>query len=205
MRWHMIELSIHCPRCETPIHIDGPSGEVFCGKCMSSTEFPGKVWENVIGDALKEAGKMKPGQGTQSTIFGHFRMSLLHGNQVPYCLECKKDFDPEKDRSLNRFTCSDCGAVMPCREAPSWFKAILPRVKLLAGTPPESKDKPDSPEKTGEGAVALSCPKCSASLLVNGEDRLVPCCHCGTRVYLPDDLWLRLHPAKTKTRWFIGF
>jgi len=53
--------------------------------------------------------------------------------------------------------------------------------------------------------VAYSCPQCAGSLMIDGTDRLVKCSYCETRVYLPDDLWLRLHPAKKKSRWFIGF
>ena len=40
--------------------------------------------------------------------------------------------------------------------------------------------------------------------MIDGEDRIVICEYCETNVYLPDDLWLRLHPAKKKNRWFVG-
>jgi hypothetical protein len=33
----------------------------------------------------------------------------------------------------------------------------------------------------------------------------VPCQYCKTDVYLPDDLWRRLHPVKTMAPWFVRF
>jgi hypothetical protein len=35
--------------------------------------------------------------------------------------------------------------------------------------------------------------------------RLCPCSFCRADVYLPDDLWRRLHPAKVVQRWYITF
>ncbi len=63
----------------------------------------------------------------------------------------------------------------------------------------------DDEHKTVSEPVAFSCPQCAGSLMIDGNERLIQCEYCETRVYLPDDLWLQLHPAKKKTRWFIGF
>ena len=205
MRWCMIELTIRCPHCEAPVHLEGPRREVFCGKCMSSTKFPPDVWSDTLKDAISGSRKLKTGQGTQSTIFGHFNMSLLYGNLVPYCPACKKDFDSTADRSGETLKCSDCDGTIPYRDAPQWLRELIPVVKLIAGAPGEQDGESGSMEKTGKAAIALTCPKCSAALFIDGSNRLVPCGYCGTGVYLPDDLWLRLHPAKKKSRWFIGF
>jgi len=206
MRWCMIELSVKCPRCDASVHTDSPRQSLVCGKCMSEFDFPVEVWRDTLSGALSGMKHLKTGEGNQSTIFGHFNMILLSGKLVPYCPDCKRDFDPEGDRDGDRLKCRGCGTVMAIREAPSWFREAVSRAKLIAGGPPaRDRGEADTLENPSGGAVALSCPKCGASLLVDGKDRLVPCGYCNTRVYLPDDLWLRLHPASMKTRWFIGF
>lgn len=207
MRWCMIELSIKCPRCDASVHVDTPRQTMVCGKCMSEFDFPVAVWRDTLEGTLSGIKNLKTGEGNQSTIFGHFNMSLLYGKLVPYCPECKRDFDPEGDRDGDLLKCRDCGTVMAIREAPPWFREAVPRAKLVAGGKTQTENRPETRlfDSPSGGAVALSCPKCGASLLIDGKERLVPCGYCSTRVYLPDDLWLRLHPANVKTRWFIGF
>jgi hypothetical protein len=54
--------------------------------------------------------------------------------------------------------------------------------------------------------VVMACPHCGGALRLSGEsERLVPCQFCKADVYLPDDLWRRLHPAKTVREWFVRF
>jgi len=206
MRWCMIELTIKCPCCDASVHVDAPRQSLLCGKCMSEIDFPVEVWRDTLSGALSGLKHLKTGEGNQSTIFGHFNMSLLYGKLVPYGPDCKRDVDPEGDREGGHLKCRDCGSVMAIREAPPWFREAVPRARLVAGGAPEGKAQGSHGiDNPSGGAVALSCPKCAASLLIDGRERLVPCGYCNTRVYLPDDLWLRLHPANMKTRWFIGF
>lgn len=52
----------------------------------------------------------------------------------------------------------------------------------------------------------MGCPKCSASLDITADSqRTVACKYCETDIYLPDDLWLRLHPVKKAERWYIEY
>jgi len=54
--------------------------------------------------------------------------------------------------------------------------------------------------------VALQCPACGAALHVAAERaRLAPCDYCRTDVYLPDDVWARLHPSDTIRHWYVRF
>lgn len=207
MKWCMVELSVRCPRCDAPVHLDGPRRRATCGACMGEFDFPVEVWRDTLSEAVAASRSMQAGKGCQSTIFGHFNMTLLYGNQVPYCPECKEDFDTEVDRAGERLVCRACGGAMGITGAPEWFRSAVKKAKLIAGGRTDGSmpgsQAIDTPP--GSGPVALGCPKCSASLMIDGKERLVPCGYCGTRVYLPDDLWLRLHPAGTKRRWFIGF
>ncbi|MBY9000668.1 MAG: hypothetical protein KGD64_07125 [Candidatus Heimdallarchaeota archaeon] len=66
-------------------------------------------------------------------------------------------------------------------------------------------DKLKGSEPAISGGIALTCPKCAGALIIDGKDRLVPCKYCGVNVYLPDDLWLRLHPVEVKSRWYLVY
>jgi sugar lactone lactonase YvrE len=51
--------------------------------------------------------------------------------------------------------------------------------------------------------IVLYCANCKAPLSVDGSSRIVRCQYCSTDVYLPDDLWQRLHPVATVARWYL--
>jgi len=205
MLWAMFEMSIKCPRCDSPIHVDGPFRKLRCGSCQSDIDFPEDVWNDLLEDVSGEIAGFKPGEGSSSNIFGHFNMTFLYGALAPYCRECKRDFDMEKEYTPGQteLTCSDCGSRIPVFQAPNWFASAVPGARLVAGAWPEGGDKQGKSKVSSP--VAYSCPQCGGSLMIDGTERLVTCEYCGTRVYLPDDLWLSLHPAKKKNRWFVGF
>jgi len=206
MNWTLIEMSIDCPECDAPVHVDGPYRTLLCSRCQSNIDFPEKVWADTLDDVPSEVPGMEPGTGSGSTIFGHFNMRLTTGNLVPYCIECKRDFNMGEDYSKGSgvITCPRCGSETPVFPAPQWFRnAIKGNCTLVVGAWPEGETH--EPESDISGPVAYSCPQCAGSLRINGEDRLVECEYCQTNIYLPDDLWLRLHPVKKKTRWFFNF
>jgi len=204
MIWSMIEMTIKCPDCDAPVHVDGPYRKVFCRTCRSDIEFPQEVWGDLVGDIKEEIAGFKPGEGTNSNIFGHFNMTLTYGRLAPYCSKCKREFVIEEDyNGSDRLTCPDCDTVKPAFAAPEWLAKAVKGAVLVAGAWPEDNDAEE--HKTVSDPVAFSCPQCAGSLMIDGKERLIQCEYCETRVYLPDDLWLMLHPAKKKTRWFIGF
>ena len=203
MIWSMIEMTIKCPECDASVHIDGPYRKVFCRTCQSDIEFPEEVWGDLVGDIKENIAELEPGEGSNSNIFGHFNMTMTYGNLAPYCSKCKRKFVIEEDyNGTDKLTCPDCATEKPAFTAPQWLKKAIKGAALIAGAWP---DLNDDEHKTVSEPVAFSCPQCAGSLMIDGKERLVKCQYCDTRVYLPDDLWLQLHPAKKKTRWFIGF
>lgn len=206
MRWCMVELTVKCPACDSPVHIRGPGRQVPCGGCMTVFEFPPAVWKDTLQEAVGESRRQKPGEGSQSTIFGHFNMSLLYGNLAPYCRNCKRDFHIEEDRTGDALVCAGCGGVMPFHPPPGWFEEVIPGAKILAGARKEGEEESCRVSVPGSrGTSVPRCPGCAAPLPADGSERLVKCLYCGTGVFLPDELQPSLRPASTKQRWFIGF
>lgn len=205
MLWSMMEITIDCPHCDSPVHVDGPYLNLKCGKCHSEIEFPEEVWKGTLEDVRSDVSGYEKGEGTNSNIFGHFNMKMTYGRLDFYCLKCKRDFEVEDDYSeLTVVRCPECGSESPVYPAPEWFREAVPGASLIAGAWPEGESGPE-PDDEKPKPVAYSCPQCGGSLMIDGEKRLIECQYCSTNIYLPDDLWLTMHPVKTKTRWFIGY
>lgn len=65
-------------------------------------------------------------------------------------------------------------------------------------------DGPVSHSISSLTTIVIACLSCGAPLRVGSETpRNAACGYCGTMQYLPDPLWLLLHPAKKRVWWFI--
>lgn len=205
MEYGVFEWSINCPKCDSPVMLNGPLETAHCDKCQADIPIPHDYWKGILEDIMKEIKEeLEEGEGSNSTIFGTFKTTMMYGQLHPRCEKCKTGFEVnEKLEKIYTHTCSECGKKIPVSPAPEWLKGIFPYLKLVVNAELETGIRSNEPEVSGP--IVFSCIKCGGALEVDGTDRLVPCQYCGVNVYLPDDLWFRLHPAKTKERWFIGF
>lgn len=204
MHYVLIECGVKCPKCDNPVPFNGPWETAHCDHCQADFDIPHDYWTDIFKDVLEEikSGELKESEGRNSSIWGTFNTTLLYGNRAPNCQKCKTDF-PEASLKPGAGTlkCAKCGETTETAPPPAWLSNIHPR--LLVGA---TLGTADEPRPEGEsGPVAFTCPKCGGALVVDGKERLVPCQYCNVKVYLPDDLWLRLHPAKSKSRWFVVF
>ncbi len=204
MNYVLIECGVKCPKCDNPVPLNGPWETAHCDHCQADFDVPHEYWIDIFKDILddEKSGELKTGEGSNSTIWGTFNTTLMYGNQIPYCLNCGTDFPEASFKpDAGPLACSKCGETVETAPPPAWLAELHPR--LLVGG---SLSVADEKQPEGEsGPVVFSCPKCGGALEVDGKDRLVPCQYCNVKVYLPDDLWLRLHPAKSKSRWFVVF
>jgi hypothetical protein len=201
----MLECGIKCPKCDAPVPLNGPWEVAHCDKCQADIPIPHDYWIDMLGEIINDVkNDLAEGEGTQSTIFGTFNTTLLYGRLQPYCYDCKEDFTPDADATEPYvYTCKKCGKEIKVMPAPDWLKEGLKPMRMVVNA--ELQGKSDDDKAALSEPIAFSCIKCGGALEVDGTERLVPCKFCGVKVYLPDDLWLRLHPAKSKERWFVGF
>lgn len=204
MYYAVLEWSISCPKCDAAIMLNGPLQKAHCNRCQSDINIPDEYWKDMLGDIYQEVKKeLKEGEGSNSSVFGTFKTTMMYARLHPYCLECKTnmEIDGEITEPI-KYKCKKCGSNIPISPPPEWFKEILPSTKLLVYA--ELATGTEGEEPAVSGPIVFSCPKCGGALEVDGTERLVPCEYCDSKVYLPDDLWFRLHPAKKKERWFVG-
>jgi DNA-directed RNA polymerase subunit RPC12/RpoP len=198
-----VELSIACPRCDHPVPVDGPVFSAHCIHCQHDLDITEEYWTDHLREACKDMQNTPLGQGSGSMMFGTNTGNLTLGRLDPYCDNCKTNFiNPWELKPGTVYTCGKCGSKWPVDAPPPWLSNAVPGVILLINALLET-DKNESNPLSGSRAVSVSCPSCSGNLSVDGSSRLVRCTYCDTQVYLPDELWVRLHGVKRKRRWFV--
>ena len=199
-----IEGSVICPGCEQPVFLDGLWETAHCDRCSNEIELGKEFWKNYLPDFLKDIRGYKEKQGSTCQTMGGLRTSWKYYRLKPRCTFCNTyyDFDFASKEPPYFLQCGNCKRKSPVTGRPKWLQRTLPAIKLLINS--DFEETSEGFENLSE-PVVFSCPKCGASLNINGAERLVPCEYCRVKVYLPDNLWFKLHPAKTKTMWFIGF
>ena len=201
MIWTMIEMNISCPRCDSPVMINGPVTEIECRECGEIIDFNPSIWADLLEDVRDELLDMEEGEGGNSTIWGTYNTSIAYGRLTPYCKECKEDYNLETDYSdENTITCHTCGAIQSAQKPPEWFSNVFKGVQLLIGV--STEEVMDTQLKRD---LYMTCPGCGASILVSGKTHNEKCRYCNSSVLLPGELWEHLHPTPVKTRWFVGF
>jgi hypothetical protein len=107
--------------------------------------------------------------------------------------------------------CPSCGEGLPTFPAPDWLKEALPGVLQIFGAEREANEGGEDAGALLEPPadvkpIAMACPQCGGGLLITAADeRVTDCRYCNTSIYLPDELWKRLHPVKTMAVWTVTF
>lgn len=119
---------------------------------------------------------------------------------APRCTQCHALLDIEKT-----MICPDCSAENTTFPAPQWLREYM-----VNGEVPEqifcAEIEGHGSFEDGLKPVLIKCAACNASLKITTKTpRSATCEHCGTTQFLPDQLWIALHPVKKSREWFIKF
>lgn len=206
-----IKAKTKCPECSNPIFINGPTETVFCPNCMIEIK---NIKSEILYcvrhcyDNIKE----KPMKERRYEDILTSAFSYNYGNNPPKCSECgekipiKKLVEQENKKHWN-IKCEKCDNLIPVSRIPKWIRKKIPFARItinakLEQSIPKNIETSNNIEIEG---ITLSCPKCGASLDVDGTKRAIECKYCSTSVYIPDNMWLRLHPVIKAIEWYVGF
>ncbi|MBN1619851.1 hypothetical protein JW890_03935 [candidate division WOR-3 bacterium] len=202
-----IELKTKCRKCDGTIHINALTQKIPCPFCREELNLSLKTWEGILEDPIREAPDFDEGESTNSTVMGNINYQITYGRQIPRFPESKKNIDLKKAAEYaekGNIEDPDTGKKHSFRKIPIEYANIFPEAMYLAmedtGLVPGGIE---NKTVNAQEPVAFACPKCGGFLDVDGKNRMVKCSFCNVSVYLPDDLWMRLHPTDTITRWFI--
>ncbi|MFH1437835.1 MAG: hypothetical protein ABIJ56_19155, partial [Pseudomonadota bacterium] len=200
-----IQILTKCPECGHPVPVNGLLNKIHCNTCQSDFTWSGNGWKMFLEDI----------QSSVMTSGGMSTNYLSHGTTVeataatPVCPSCKKSIPGEALEGCEggSVSCPGCGHAMGCCPAPQWLAEAFPNLKAVYGGEAEPGGG-EAVELSGQAGkpVLFKCPGCNATLKITaGSERVTTCEFCKSDVYLPDDLWLRLHPAKKMEPWYVRF
>lgn len=204
MIFSVLQLRIDCPECGNPTPLNGPLEVGHCDSCQADINIPHDYWKMIIETILEDLHELQEHEGHNSTIMSSFNTNVLYGRLTPCCPKCKTTYPIyetlDRDYTLSCSKCQTQTIIMP---APGWLRKMFPNAQVLYNA--VIVEKALAPTIGDARPVVFSCPQCGGALKVDGQDRILTCQYCNVDVYLPDDLWLRLHPVKRMLKWFIGF
>ena len=176
---------INCPKCKHIIPYNGPTRKIQCESCNTIKELDDNFWE----------------------IF--FEQSRSMKTKDPHCSnpKCKKKLDISNYNygTEKPVICSKCGTEHISYPAPEWMK----KYKIANNSPHQifcGEKENGNNEIVDIRPVEIKCISCAANLLISEEaPRLCACKYCNTEQYLPDTIWEKLHPVKTRKFWYIRY
>lgn len=202
------EIKTTCSSCGNPLPINAFAEEIVCEKCGHKNVISSDFWNSIITENINDIGKFEEGEGQNSKIItGGYEFSVLYGKQKARCQKCKTTIPEEVFNTIEEgnYKCAKCGNSVFIRKPTEFIKNIISSAMFVVGeedgqiaTGVKSAIKTDKAKP-----VIFTCPSCAANLEVDGSERIVTCKSCDSKVYLPDDLWLALNPAKTVDRWYV--
>lgn len=215
-------VTVDCPECAGPIPVNGIVSEVLCGTCQAVVRLEGALgWDHIFhyqkGEGCVEHNLVFIGSPKSALMFflafgergGELhrkrRGVLMEIDAVPpTCLTCKHPLDVEalgaeaaREGSAVDAFCPACGGAVAIRapepaERPYLHEACI---AIIGETAPRGS----LAEPVTGDAVLFSCLDCGAPSTIDQTTPRIPkCAFCGASSYLPDALWLRLHPAQRK-------
>ncbi len=203
-----IELRTLCAKCGLALPINACAERYVCASCGGTTEIDADRWKSLVEDAIEAIPDLGEGEGKNSSIMtptGTYQ--LMYGRQLPRCRGCKTPLPEEAFAFVDRgwTVCVHCGQRLTMRRAPAALAAV--GVTIVVGEDPAQIAGTPAGATAAAPAAAqptvLYCPQCKAPLSVDGKNRMVKCQYCSTDVYLPDELWQRLHPVAAVARWHL--
>ncbi len=194
---------VECRKCGSSIPINGLTPSLLCANCSQVMRVAEPHWLRLIGDFIRDDLRARKGGCSNSEVLAPWgKFSVEHGHSDPICPHCDQPLPAAAWQPLNEpLFCPHCGKQIPLRRPPEWFAAVQPGARWLLGETFEVAAE----KETEQEPVSIHCINCGASLAIDGSARTVVCKYCNSDNYLPDQLWLRLHPASIRKPWSILF
>lgn len=204
MKYVRLQVRVDCPECGLPVPLNGPWRSFHCHSCQADSKIDAAKWGDILESVRDDLGTGGRGRVCPITIFDEFNTRILAARAMPRCPQCKASL-PGSDTIETETTlvCPDCGRKIPAFPVPQWLSELVPSAAVLLNA--TLQDTPAGPDAGGVKPVMFACLQCGSPLKVDGTTRVLTCGSCDADCYLPDPLWLRLHPAAVMAKWIVGF
>lgn len=212
-RYGSLSARTECNHCGAPLPLNAPTLEVTCAQCMGRVAVPAETWGSMLGDLDEQIDELAEGQGrTVNALVSGQKLVYDIKREMPHCEKCNAPLQIAMwpVGTSRNFACTQCGDPASTQPAPPWLGQAAPNARQLYLVDPDPQLAASSPVPLSPAQaprpVALACPSCGAGLHITVDHpRIMPCSYCGADVYLPDDLWRRLHPVKVVMPFYVRF
>ncbi len=196
-----VMMAVKCNHCAAPVPLNGPTKVAHCENCYKESPL-GRLPEEL---ALAAEGMQRMGSPYTSRT---------SSTPDPVCGKCGEGVDVTQYLNhvgaTTTIPCPKCGTGLPTFPAPAWLRAELPMALQVFGGDPEVAQQEAglavSVDQNQTQPIAMACPSCGGGLTITAEsERTTSCQYCQASVFLPDELWKRLHPVKTMERWTLTY
>ncbi|MFH2007080.1 MAG: hypothetical protein ABI333_10885 [bacterium] len=207
-------LRTDCTECAHPVPLNGPQTHAHCNYCQSELEIPEGIYVQMLEELEDRYFELTEGKGSSGTVEkDRFNFHYEYWRAHPACEKCAEPFLIEalEPGTTGNFACVSCGDPGSTFPAPEWLKRrVTTAVQIYSIDPDAWESQPGggAAPKVEEAVapVVMACPQCSSSLNITAElKRVHSCLYCDSEIYLPDPIWLRLHPVKKIARWYVAF
>ncbi len=191
--YYSLKMEIRCPQCSQPVFINGPWQKAKCNSCLSAIPLAAGLWKSVAAAELGES------------VFPRYNgLTLEKSIRHPLCLDCGSELDTDDAAGDDgAVKCTNCGRNHTSISPPKWFELTKYADRIFC-TDIDGEEKGENRDDVRMRPVSISCIKCGAPLDVTAETpRNARCSYCKTVQYLPDGLWLSMHPVKVKRPWYL--
>ena len=186
-----LELRARCAGCGQVVPINAVTDGAACSACHRAIALD---WQALLARALATPADT----GAFAVHAGDTTITVARRPAPASCPSCTAALPDEVKQFASRgwTMCPSCGNKLAIRTPPAqlgWAHAELVVAEELA--PPVATVPPPP--------VMVACLACRAPIRADGAARIVRCLGCTVDNYLPDDLWLHLHPPPATLRWFV--
>lgn len=189
--YYALKVEVTCPDCRQPVFINGPLNQVTCNSCLSIVTVDKKRWKTVFNSGL----------GSIQYLGAHLHIQIH--NEHPHCSACGEllNTDDIETGTKSSLVCHSCNAKNPTFPAPRFLKSYIKAEQVFCG---DDGEPSSDTRNINMKPVAISCIKCGAPLEVTVDTpRNATCTYCNTVQYLPDPLWLSIHPVIKLKKWYV--
>lgn len=191
--------------------INAPVRRAHCRGCDASIDVPVDVWGDLLVLFDDEHEHLTLGQVRHhGTSIAGVDARCSFALTSPTCERCHALVPVDIPLDLRHdVPCGACGTRFHVYPVPEWLQKLSPTAQQiyardLGEAHGESGMQASIPQ--GTAPIVMSCPQCGGSLRLGSDvTRTLTCHYCTSDVYLPDDLWQRIHPAKTVKEFFVRF
>ncbi|WP_438039900.1 hypothetical protein [Sorangium sp. So ce128] len=179
-----VKVETKCGACGARVPVNRLAREVGCPRCGRSTAIDGGLWSGLLRDAIHDGPKLALNEERRSSAGD---LSVVYARAVPACHGCETAIpvaSVQEVRAQALIRCARCARRIWVRAVPAEVAGALPSVTHLVG---EEPDRRALPPELQVDAATLPCPRCGATVELDGVNRTCACKLCGASVSVPGE------------------